>query len=507
MKDPNQEPGAGRVTFEGVIDRVASSASLQAHVLTDGHLTCPYRDVPDAIGHIDDHFAERGVGVEDCLTLECVNSVPGALTLLYMLKKGYDFVLLPPMRKRREKTGVQLPAPAFCRYEVAIESPSDDRAAARLDHPESFLCIVENGRYRRVRDTEGKREPKLYVRTSGSIGSPKMAVHSHIKLLGNAMNCVEQFELECDDRITIPVPIFHMYGLGAAFLPGIIAGASIDLQENTNILRYMDRERQFDPNVAFLTPTLCEMLLRGRKSARTYRLVVTATDQIRVDTFLAFESRFGRLLNLYGSTELGAIAACGPDDPLDVRSMAAVEPMSGVQVRLKEEHTDLADGTRSGELCFRHSCGFDGYVDENGDAIERRGAVGSDWFETGDLGIIRPDGYIQVLGRCDHSVKRSGLRVLFVDIEKALEMIEGVGRAIVVLGKGDGKWGKRIAAFCVVEGDVALSGAQVRKACFDVLPRHAIPDDVFVVDSFPTLPNGKIDRPALARMAYEGRGG
>jgi acyl-coenzyme A synthetase/AMP-(fatty) acid ligase len=506
MKDLGQEPGAGRVALEGVIEQVAGSASLQEHVLTDGHLTCPYRDVPDAIGHIDRHFAERGIGVEDCLTLECVNSVPGALTLLTMLKKGYSFILLPPMRRRCGKTGVQLPAPAFCRYEVAIESPADDRPAARLDHPETFLRIAENGRYRRGRDTEGKREPRLYLRTSGSIGSPKMAVHSHTKLLGNAVNCVERFELECDDRIAIPVPIFHMYGLGAAFLPGIIAGASIDLQENSNILRYMERERQFDPNVAFLTPTLCEMLLRGRKSARTYRLVVTATDRIKKDTFLAFESRFGRLLNLYGSTELGAIAACDPDDPLAIRAVAAVKPMSGVHVRLKEACTEPA-GTRSGELCFKHSCGFDGYVDENGDAIDRGGAAGSDWHETGDLGIIRPDGYIQVLGRCDHSVKRSGLRVLFADIEKALEMIEGIGRAIVVLGKGDSKWGQRIAAFCVVEDGAALSGAHVRKVCFDMLPRHAIPDDVFVVDSLPTLPNGKVDRPALARMACEGRGG
>jgi hypothetical protein len=214
MKDPSQKPWAGCLEFEQVIGRVASSASLQEHALTDGQLTCPYRDVPDAIGHIDNHFAEKGIGVEDCLTLECVNSVPGALTLLYMLKKGHSFVLLPPMRRRREKTGVQLPAPAFCRYEVAIESPSDDGPAARLDHPETFLRIAENGRYRRGRDTEGKREPKLYLRTSGSIGSPKMAVHSHTKLLGNAMNCVERFELECDDRIAIPVPIFHMYGLG-----------------------------------------------------------------------------------------------------------------------------------------------------------------------------------------------------------------------------------------------------------------------------------------------------
>jgi len=334
-----------------------------------------------------------------------------------------------------------------------------------------------------------------------------MAVHSHARLLGNALNCVRRFRLESDDRIAIPVPIFHMYGLGAAFLPGIAIGASIDLQDNSNILRYMERERQFSPNVAFLTPALCDMLLKGRRSARIYERVVTAGDRIKEAVFRAFESRFGRLLNLYGSTEMGAIAAADPDDPLDVRAVTAGKPMADVQMRVDEKGAASADGTQVGELYCKHAYGFAGYVDEHGDRMDQGAMTQPDWFKTGDLGRIWQDGYIEVLGRCDHSVNRSGHLVLFADIEKALETLQGTAR-VVVVAAGESKWGKRIVAFCVPgDGGATLSEAQVRKACFDVLPRYAIPDDVLVISSLPTLPNGKVDRPALVEIASRGDDG
>jgi acyl-CoA synthetase (AMP-forming)/AMP-acid ligase II len=75
--------------------------------------------------------------------------------------------------------------------------------------------------------------PKIYLQTSESTGNPKMATHLHTKLMGNAFNCVERLGLTSEDRIAIPVPIFHMYGLAAAFLPGVVVGASIDLQKKS----------------------------------------------------------------------------------------------------------------------------------------------------------------------------------------------------------------------------------------------------------------------------------
>ena len=487
-----------------IIDQVATSAVSKDNVLTDGQFTCSYQEIPNAIEGIGRHFADQGIRAEDCLAYECVNSALGALTLLCLLSEGYSFVLLPPLDSRRGKLGVGPLAPKFCRYRLRVESSVGNESEAHYSCPGTFLHIEKNEQFHRERHMESDAGQRLYLRTSGSLGSPKMAVHAHRKLLGNVLNCVKRFKLGWDDRVTIPVPIFHMYGLGAAFLPGVVVGASIDLQEKTNILRYVGRERQFNPNVAFLTPALCEMLLKAHRSSRAYRLVVTAGDRVKEGTFLAFESRFGCLVNLYGTTEMGAIAAADPDDSLDLRAVTVGKPMVDVQLRLREKISRPTDENNAGELCCKHKCGFSGYVDENGDRIDSGTMADPGWFETGDLGRIWQDGYIEVLGRCDHSVNRGGRLVLFADIERAMETLEGIERVVAVT-KGESKWGARVATFCVPsKGGAILSGAQVRKACFDILPRYAIPDDVFVISSLPTLPNGKVNRPALVEMASEG---
>jgi len=87
-----------------------------------------------------------------------------------------------------------------------------------------------------------------------------------------------------------------MYGLAVAFLPGVVVGASIDLQKGANLLRYLEKKKEFVPNVTFLTPTLCQTLLKGRKSPRSYKLTVVADDGFREDTFTKYESCFGCLV-------------------------------------------------------------------------------------------------------------------------------------------------------------------------------------------------------------------
>jgi len=492
------------MTFEDIIGQVINSVNSQKNILTDGQLTCSYQEMPTFFESIDKYFAESEISVENNLAFECVNSVPSALTLLYLLKKGYNFVLLPPLCNRGKELSFKLLIPKFCQYQVTIENYSNNETVEPDKYPEKFLRIEKREQYHYNMDMESNGGGKLYLKTSGSTGASKIAVHSHTKLLGNVLNCVKRFGLEGDDRITIPVPIFHMYGLGAAFLPSIMVGASIDLQENSNIIRYMGRERQFNQNVAFLTPTLCEMLLKGLKTSRVYKRVVTAGDRIKENIFLTFESRFGNLLNLYGSTEMGAIATSVPDDPIEVRAIIAGKPMSGVQMRVNEKTSETGENitTGVGELCCKHEYGFEGYVEESGNKISQDVPSQSDWFKTGDLGKIRPDGYIEVLGRCDHSVNRSGFLVLFSDIEKAMETIDCIER-VVVMARGESKRGQKIVAFCVPTQGTTPSDTQIRTACFDILPKYAIPDHVFVVNSLPTLPNGKVDRPVLVEMASD----
>jgi acyl-coenzyme A synthetase/AMP-(fatty) acid ligase len=513
------------MTFNDYLERATGSLSTKDNILSDGRTSCSYGRFHDLFADIDARFEESGVKPDERIAFEVSNTVPAALTLIYLLKNGYSFVLLPPLAPHAERT-VQMATFRFCERELTIDNTVCGSELPSGSGRADFIRIMRFGGFsagpevgekggptkgRPFRESAGdagaeRRDldfgPAIFLRTSGTLGRPKLVVHSHEGLLGNALNCAERFALQGGSRISLPVPIFHMYGFGAAFLPGVLTGASIDLQENANILRYMDRERRFAPDSAFLTPTLCEMFLKGRRSSRGYDLVVTAGDRIRRETFEKFESQFGSLVSLYGTTEMGAIAASELGDPVDIRATTVGRPMDGVELRVKDSE-QYDKGVSSGVMQCRHDYGFEGYMDGDGHWLGdgRRGK--GDWFDTGDLGRVHESGYVEVLGRSDQSVNRSGILVFFSDIEGQFESIKEVEK-VVVVAKGEGKWGKAITAFCVPRRNVQVNADQLRKRCHDLLPRYAIPDSIVIIESLPKLPSGKVDRIALAGKASSG---
>lgn len=459
-----------------------SSPDWPANVLTDGRSSCRYEDLPALFSRWDEAFAQQGIDRGECLALACENSLPCALVVLYLLERSASFLLFP------QAQGAVQPLPSFCRYRLTMNGwdPSDPIASLRFEQSGSGHSI--------------QGSPQLFVRTSSSTGAAKLVAHSQAKLRGNGLNCVERLELKSTDRIALPVPIFHMFGLGAAFLPGVAVGAALDLQAGANLLGYIERERIFNPNVAFMTPIFGETLLKGRRSARPYRLTVMAGDRLRNDSFDRYEDRFGGLVQLYGSTEMGAIAVSSPQDSRELRKQTVGKPLSQVVMRLERNGPEVDTDDATGELLCLHAYGFTGYVDEDGRPVPHAERAG--WYATRDLGNILPDGRVQVLGRADHSVNRSGLLVLFADVEKALCAIEGVETATVV-SRGESHYGKRLVAFCVVARASALTASDIRSACFARLPRRAIPDAVRVLPSLPLLPNGKVDRQRLNHLAGE----
>ncbi len=462
------------------IGQFSNATNSQSNVLTDGEHQCAYQDIPSIFDKIQNYLTN--ISTKDCLAFECENSVSSALLLLYLLEKGYSFLLLPKVPEEQS-------IPKFCQYRIKTEHLEDKTAQL---NPEQFLHITKNEKW------IGKCEiaaQKLCMRTSGSTGSPKMAVHSHTKLRENILNCGQRLHLTSNDRVAIPVPLFHMYGLGAAFLPAVAASASIDLQKGANILRYIQREQEFNPNVVFMTPVFCETLLKGRRSSRPYRLTVAAGDRIRGNTFAKYESMFGCLVQLYGSTEMGAIAAASPDEPGDLRAKTVGKPMSNVQMR--QEKRDEYTGV--GELWCHHQSGFEGYVDENSEPVNLAQEYQNGWFRTKDFGRTMSEGSLEVLGRCDHSVNRDGLLVFFADVEKAIETIEGID-SVVVISKGESQRGKKLIAYCVPVKDANIVDTDIRGAIFNLLPRHAIPDSIVIVNTLPLLPNGKVDRQKLISM-------
>lgn len=479
------------MSFATLLEATARSSASQDNLLTDGRFTLTYAALPRMLAAIDDYFWRQISGRSGCLALECPNTVPGALTLLYLLQQEVGFVLLPPS-EQEEQTSAWKPIPHFCQYRLVVKRAPGGTAAEWAHTPENFLRLEPNGAYHPPAPPALPVPGHLFLRTSGSMGASKLVVHCQQKLLDNARACVQQYQYTSVDRVTIPVPIAHMYGLGVGFLPAILAGAAIDLQDQTNLFRYLAHEKRFNPTVACVTPTLCTMLLKGFKTPRRYRLAITATQRINEATFRAFDAAIGgSFVNQYGSSEMGAIAVCAPDDDLTMKATTIGKPFPGV--KLKVQTIDEASAGE-GELFCQHPAGFVGYVDESGAWLQRQSQAA--WYRTGDLAARLPNGCFQITGRAGNSMNRRGYLVHFAEIERGLEQIAGLEQ-VVVVGKEDSE---RITAFCVLSNQAQFTDAQIREQSFQLLPNYAIPDEVRLLDALPLLPTGKVDRQKLTAM-------
>ena len=442
--------------------------------ISDGQHEISYAELEALIAATTGRLAARGIGPQDCLSVETGNSVAGIILLLALMRSGTSFVLVPPT------TGTDIkPLPLFCRWQIQLE-PGDPRAL-----PDT-LAPVANPEWNGLAMPTGR----LMLRTSGSMGTSKIVVHRHAAMVGNAWNCVRKYPFRPDSRCSIPVPIAHMYGGGAALLPAILAGASVDVIDKANVLKLLDQERRFRPTIAFVTPTICDMLIKVYKTPRdTFEAVITSGQRIGDETFVAFDRAIGgRLVNQYGSTEMGATAACRPDDEFELRRRSIGEPMGDVVL-------EIGEGA-PGELLVRHPFGYEGYVDDAGTWLRRHQP--DDLFSTGDLAERGADGAIRIIGRTGSSINRDGYLIVLEDIERLMETLPGVAQAVVTAVGGDSARGPRLAAFCIAREGSAQDAAAIRAQCFDIMPRYALPDEVHLVDTLPLLPSGKVDRRALA---------
>lgn len=337
---------------------------------------------------------------------------------------------------------------------------------------------------------------RIYLRSSGSTGTPKWAVHETDRLLRNGRGVIARLGLEADDRVMLPVPVHHMYGLGAGLLPALLAGASVHLVPRGNPLTVFAAQRAFQPTVMFLVPSQCRSIMAlGRKAGRV-RLVVVAGDKLGADEAAAFEADHGLLVNLYGSTELGAITAGKPADPPDLRHPLAGPPIEGIELALvPTDDPGAAEGAMV--MRVRHDTGLLGYADPESGEI---GTPAGDHWTTGDL--VRPHAgdRIEVLGRSDFAVNRDGLLVHMGDIEAVLSRQPHVAQAAVVRA-GMTRRGAGLTAFCALEAGAGIDAETLLEGCRAALPARAVPDRLVVLDALPLLPSGKFDRRRLTAEA------
>ena len=196
----------------------------------------------------------RDIPANACFRLYFQNSPIDVLVLMYLLAKNVNVLI-----SGKEES------PAFCSHSLAIDQK-------RLKESDWSLNDVVQLRELNITDYPLKQHQCVIVETSGSTGAPKFVLFSKTNFLHNSKHVLSRINISNQDNVFISVPCYHMYGLGAALLPSLIAGASVHVLGNYNIIKYTEYSRAFEPTIVYQAPSMINMLTELSGAAQKYDL-------------------------------------------------------------------------------------------------------------------------------------------------------------------------------------------------------------------------------------------
>jgi fatty-acyl-CoA synthase len=335
--------------------------------------------------------------------------------------------------------------------------------------------------------------------TSGTTGFPKGATLSHRNILNNGYFTTELINLGPDDRLCIPVPFYHCFGMvlgnlgctshGATMVipaPGFDPGLTLDALESEKCTAVYGVPTMF---VAMLgDPSLAE---RDLSSMRT-GIMAGSVCPVEVMKRAISDMNLTEMSIAYGMTETSP-ASCQTliDDDLERRTSSIGRAHPHVEIKIVDPETgEVVERGQTGEFCTRGYSVMLGYWQDEaktGEAIDDEG-----WMHTGDLAVMRDDGYCNIVGRIKDMVIRGGENIYPREIEEFLYTHPDVDDAQVI-GVPDEKYGEEVCAWVQMKpGKRPLDAQALRDFARDKLAHYKIPRYVHVVDGFPMTVTGKV---------------
>lgn len=354
------------------------------------------------------------------------------------------------------------------------------------------------------KDSVEPRDIAAIIHTSGTTGTPKSVMLRHSAILENAYQHVLALNITRDDRIFVPVPMFHALGAIGSAITSLVAGATtvcLRRPKSADVLPVLVREKC---TVAISVPSFFIDLVREVQesgfdtSGLIVRLCVMAGAQCTEKTINDTRNVLGikDILVMYGMTEAGpGVSSTVAEDSMDVKTHTVGKPWPGTEIKLDNTYID-DDGLEKGEICVRGYNVMQGFfLDSKATAqtIDR-----NSWLHTGDIGSIRPDGNLMICGRIKDIIIKNGENISPSEIEGLVEGYPGVREAMAV-GAKDDRFGEVIYVF--VTGEDEIDEKEVLEYCKERISLLKVPERIIQVDDFPKSGTGKILRKELRRIA------
>jgi fatty-acyl-CoA synthase len=335
--------------------------------------------------------------------------------------------------------------------------------------------------------------------TSGTTGAPKGAALTHFNVVNNGFFVGEGLRLTADDRVCIPVPLYHCFGIVLGVLAAMTHGAAIVLSgegfEPLAVLETVARERC---TALHGVPTMFIAELDhprfGEFDLSTLRTGIMAGSPcpIAVMRRVIAEMHMPEVTICYGMTETSPVSfQTQPDDPLDLRVGTVGRVHPHVQVKIIDVDGRITPRGAAGELLTRGYSVMRGYWDDperTRDAIDAGG-----WMHTGDLAVIDERGYCNIVGRVKDMIIRGGENVYPREIEEFLYEHPAV-LDVAVVGVPDAKYGEVVCACIRLCGGATATEEDIIEFCRGQIAHYKVPRYVRFVDSFPLTISGKVQK-------------
>ncbi|WP_404340051.1 AMP-binding protein [Pseudoalteromonas mariniglutinosa] len=335
--------------------------------------------------------------------------------------------------------------------------------------------------------------------TSGTTGNPKGATLSHKNILNNGFLMANAMRLNADDKLCIPVPLYHCFGMVLGNLVCISKGATAVFPSDS-----------FDPKVTLAVvakerctalhgvPTMFIAELEHKdfahfdlSSLRTGIMAgSTCPEQImrKVHTLMHMKD----IVIGYGQTECSPINHVTEiDSPLEKQVSTVGRAIAHTEVKIIDELGNIQKIVLPGEICSRGAgimrC-YWGDEEKTNATIDHQG-----WLHSGDLGIMDDAGYVRIVGRIKDMIIRGGENIYPREIEELLYTYPGIQDA-AIFGIANEKYGEQVCAWIQPKADAVLSEDQIRLFLKQHLAYFKVPKYIHFVDSYPMTVTGKLQK-------------
>jgi fatty-acyl-CoA synthase len=356
--------------------------------------------------------------------------------------------------------------------------------------------------WNRMREIQAGLDPHDVINiqfTSGTTGSPKGAALSHHNILNNANQVAAAMRLRETDRLCIPVPMYHCFGMVLGKLACVTRGACAifpgEAFEAGAVLETVEAERC---TALHGVPTMFIAELEHPDFARydltSLRTGIMAGAPCPVEVMKKVMSRMhmSEVLIAYGQTE------CSPvnhmtlaDDPLEKRVETVGRAGPHLEVKIVDEEGRTVPIGGTGDICTRGYAVMHGYWNDPERTAETIDADG--WLHSGDLGVMDEDGYVAVVGRLKDMIIRGGENIYPREIEEFLFTHPDIQDAKVI-GIPDEKYGEEVCAWVQLRQGAALTEEDIRAFCKEHIAYFKVPRYIRLVDEFPMTVTGKVQK-------------